>query len=359
VARHEAFAALDRHRNWAKQSGKVSCLDEPQLHPHARIVAALSWDLLDRYWVRGQGSGQENWQDGKKGHGPFPPLSVAGFAGARDGLRGGDAVIGQYFLALLRALNVPARLGASPLMHAGAVQYRCPLLLLPGRGSQPVLAQPSPTPIWAWQTRPPAAPVRWLLCPTAGVGLMDTTMLLPWDGRRYAEHPLDLWQDLHSMFAKWQLAADGKGEQAKQYDGQWARRLVLGFCRTALSRYPAHQGTIRARAKPWAAAHVALMKQAKWGTPAGGGKSAGSASEAQALAAQQLHLSRHRFFGLWLHDNRLPPASATGLFPMNWAARYTAKAAPGGTWEVEDGRWLECDPEVAAAIDQFAGSVLS
>jgi hypothetical protein len=125
-------------------------------------------------------------------------------------------------------------------------------------------------------------------------------------------------------------------------------RLVLGFCRTALSRYPAHQGTIRARAKPWAAAHAALVMQALV-APSG----------SKALAAQQLHLSRHRFFGLWLHDNRLPPVSATGLFPMNWAARYTAKAAPGGTWEVEDGRWLECDPGVAAAIDQFALAAVS
>jgi hypothetical protein len=240
-------------------------------------------------------------------------------------------------------MDCPAQVLVTRIPDGTLTQYWCSLLPNPATGQ--VAAQSPAEAIWAYDTRPQkdvGGLNRWLCSPPAGLGLSHGDMVLPTDGRDYA-HPLAAWQSASTLVARLRLLWSAEhGDLAVVFDRRPARAFAIGFLLRSLKDRPQYHSALRTQAMPWATKHkvaVATLKAAtspKW------------VEQAQA----SLHVSRHRFFGVRKKAGGGP--NQDGRFPADWSS---ALGLPGSEVAAATPVWIECDEDVAKAIDAFADEV--
>jgi hypothetical protein len=296
------------------------------------------------------------------------------YLGVRARGRGGCPVNSAVALALHRAANVPCRIGVSSIPADWPRQFKCAVIMVAAGGSAtphtlPVPSSQPSTKLPAYHVDKDYAatgvqnPHRWFGSPTAGRGLLHGDWLLEWMGGRYLSHPIEEWLSMAQIRECWRLCAEHAGHRWKALERRRARAHAIGFCRNALaSSWPATDlSLIRNWCKiglgtnapglgwDWGAKHKTLLAA----------KTAAGAGAGQQLL-DQLHLSRHFFFAL-KGEGLVPPQSAEGLFPMNWACAFPSvtevSGSPDPFFWVGGAAWLESDSEVAEAIDAFASAL--
>jgi hypothetical protein len=167
--------------------------------------------------------------------------------------------------------------------------------------------------------------------------------VLPTDGRGYA-HPLAGWQSTSTLVARLRLSmsAGPRGDLATVLDRGRARAFALGFLRRALIDQDQYHLALRGQAAQWAKKHklaVAVLKvetSPKW------------VEQAKAT----VHVSRHRFFGV--RKAAVGGPAEDPRFPLDWCS---STGLPDAQFVAAQAVWLECDPEIADAIDAFANEV--